>query len=388
METLEFDVEFLAQKLSENPQSPLFARLADLYLAKNQTVEALKLCEEGIKLFPQYYAGHLVLGKTHAALKEYSKANAAFQKAQELSPFNLAIKKLIESAASSPDESVRTTDEDYFTAQPSSSPESSTEKINEAGQPETPLNGSLFDALTPEELNYIQQSNAGTSEISSSTDLGYGQPTQQNFPSFDEYYSEHQPHIEKSSTIALDDYLTSKSGAEKMPVNVSENIPEQPVEESAVREEVRESSEQEFQSPVSQQQSENVTEPEAQISEEPEMVFSSPEQAQLFAELNETSDQPQDLDQLAEKLQNAERIVPGENYETKGAEPEQQESSAEYSPDMVTPTLAEIYASQGEYRAAIQAYEILMFSQPDKGAAFQKRIQELQQMQMEKDGLI
>ena len=55
---------------------------------------------------------------------------------------------------------------------------------------------------------------------------------------------------------------------------------------------------------------------------------------------------------------------------------------------MVTPTLAEIYASQGEYGAAIQAYEILMFSHPGKTAEYQQRIRELQKKQLEKEGLL
>ena len=41
MEFEEFDIEFLAQKMAENPQSPLFARLADLYIGKEQVVEAI-----------------------------------------------------------------------------------------------------------------------------------------------------------------------------------------------------------------------------------------------------------------------------------------------------------------------------------------------------------
>lgn len=47
MQLEEFDIEFLALKMSENPQSMLFARLADLYLTKEQPVEAMKLLEEG-----------------------------------------------------------------------------------------------------------------------------------------------------------------------------------------------------------------------------------------------------------------------------------------------------------------------------------------------------
>ena len=95
-----------------------------------------------------------------------------------------------------------------------------------------------------------------------------------------------------------------------------------------------------------------------------------------------------DIDSLAEKLQSAEKIVPQENYQPQNPVPKETQDDQAYETDAVTPTLAEIYASQGEYRAAIQAYEILMFSVPAKGADYQARIRQLQQMQMEKDGLI
>ena len=36
MDTTEFDIEFLTQKLSDNPQSPLFARLADLIIPNEE----------------------------------------------------------------------------------------------------------------------------------------------------------------------------------------------------------------------------------------------------------------------------------------------------------------------------------------------------------------
>lgn len=86
MELEEFDIEFLALKMAENPQSMLFARLADLYPRKGQNAEAMKLVEDGVKTFPDYYAGYLVLGKTHLAFGEYSRAQTAFQKALDLSP--------------------------------------------------------------------------------------------------------------------------------------------------------------------------------------------------------------------------------------------------------------------------------------------------------------
>ncbi len=79
------------------------------------------------------------------------------------------------------------------------------------------------------------------------------------------------------------------------------------------------------------------------------------------------------LDSLASQLENAERIVPQE------AEPSASpEETAPLDSIVITPTLAEIYASQGEYGAAIQAYEILIFSKPEERERFEKRITELQ----------
>lgn len=380
MDTVEFDIEFLALKLSENPRSPLFARLADIYLTKEQTVEALQLCQEGIQYFPKYYAGYIILGKTHLALKEYSKARTALQKALELSPFNPAVAQLIESIPNKPDEPTRTTDEDYFTppAQPS--------EANAAAQP---VNESLFDTMTDEEMNYeaspelspsltpehsmeqIEQPVFSAPQETPISDLYADQPAQPTFQPFDEYFAEHQSKIQAEPAMTLDEYLR-----ETMPSEVQQETETNilPREEASV--------------------ASLSFEPEISPVAEPEQVFSSPEQAQLFADMTseepsapDTAEPSSDIDVLAEKLQNVEHIVPQEN-DRPSEETETPETKAALESGMVTQTLAEIYASQGEYNAAIQAYEILIFSQPAKGAEYQKRIRELQQKQMEKDGFL
>ena len=83
--------------------------------------------------------------------------------------------------------------------------------------------------------------------------------------------------------------------------------------------------------------------------------------------------EPTGFDALTAQLENAGRIIP--------QEPEPGPSSEENAPldsIVITPTLAEIYASQGEYGAAIQAYEILIYSKPNERERFEKRISELQ----------
>lgn len=359
MDTSEFDIEFLALKLSENPQSPLFARLADLYLGKEQTVEALKLCEEGIPLYPNYYAGHLVEGKIHLALKEYSKARTALEKARKLSPFNQIIPALLSSIPKQPDESTRTTDENYFVT-----PEEQTPAEISAEAEVSPLTIKAQNETLPAEESVVAQP-----EFEESPPPRMPEKT---YMTFDEYNSQHSDEMSARPVMTLDEYLSS-------------SLSSQPAQEQPATEEKT------F-TPLASTEMESAAQsapPASAQTAEPEPVFASPEQAQLFAEMmGEASPPPASpsIDELATKLQNAERIVPAENYQPQHPTPISTEEQA--TPGMVTPTLAEIYASQGEYNAAIQAYEILQFSQPDKAGEYQKRIRELQQQQMEKEGLI
>jgi tetratricopeptide (TPR) repeat protein len=366
MDMSEFDIEFLTGKIAENPQSPLFARLADLYIQKEQTVEAVKLCEEGIQFHPKYYAGYIVLGKAHLVLKEYSKALETFERALTLSPFNDVLAGLIASIPNQPDESVRTTDETYFT------PQAAGEEIQEQTiEPTIEL-----EAPTPEEMGFSHvpedYATAGlqAGQLFDST----AEPGSQSFPSFDDYFASQQIQSKSEPQSTLDDYLGGNITSIESTNDVS-NV-----------------NEMNFESPMPEIEGKHESEIDEPI-QEPEPVFSSPEQEQLFAEMmgkeipEEKTPEPT-IDDLAEKLLNVERIVPQDQYQSKSPIIEEKEVEQSLESEMVTPTLAEIYAQQEEYGAAIQAYEILMFSQPGKTGEFQQRIRELQQKQMEKDGLI
>jgi tetratricopeptide (TPR) repeat protein len=471
-EMIEFDIEFLSQKLAEEPRSPLFARLADLYLQKDQTVEALSLCKDGVALFPEYYAGYIVLGRTFLALKEYSNARSALERARLLSPFNQTMAALLHSIPGTPDEPVRTTDANYFAPQKTPS----AEPIVHSDQPaETPQ-----QMMSEEELIYSQPAERPVSQTDQHQFIGERIGSAQQYPSFDEYLQQNKDRVSVPATMTLDDYL-SLSGSpepvtaavepatgidmteqhgiaeephtfvveeigepearmpepfieEQMPVS-EETVFEQPQEEQTivVEQELTESPpeyieqvpqteqiaeneqpqeeqtiviEQELTESLPEyieqvQQTEQIAENEQtesleeetpgtgttvqQNAEEPEIVFTSPEQAQLFAE-EHTPAAGTDIDDLTQRLQNVERIVPEEQYGSPS--PAQEETEEAFDSNMVTPTLAEIYASQGEYTAAIQAYEILMFTQPGKTAQYQQRVKELQKLKMEKDGTI
>jgi len=70
------------------PQVPLFARLADLYLRRGQLQQALDLCEEGCKRFPQYPAGYQILSKCYETQGRLEEARTTLDQALHLDPEN------------------------------------------------------------------------------------------------------------------------------------------------------------------------------------------------------------------------------------------------------------------------------------------------------------
>ena len=87
------DVQFLEQRLKDNPESMLFARLADHYLATNRVEKAIEMCEEGIKQHPYYATGHFVLGKGYLTKKMYEQAEKEFKRVLLFDPKFLAAHK-------------------------------------------------------------------------------------------------------------------------------------------------------------------------------------------------------------------------------------------------------------------------------------------------------
>ncbi|MFQ5863833.1 MAG: tetratricopeptide repeat protein [bacterium] len=85
--------EFLIDSLQKNPDSILFARLADSYLRKNRVDEAIQLCEKGLKRYPYYVTGHLILGKCYYAKKLYDQAEKEFKRVLLFDPKYLAAHK-------------------------------------------------------------------------------------------------------------------------------------------------------------------------------------------------------------------------------------------------------------------------------------------------------
>jgi tetratricopeptide (TPR) repeat protein len=70
----------LEKKLKENPQSLVFARLADIYLTEDRIDDAIQVCQAGLKGNPTYVTGHFVLAKAYMLQNDLEKAESALKK--------------------------------------------------------------------------------------------------------------------------------------------------------------------------------------------------------------------------------------------------------------------------------------------------------------------
>jgi tetratricopeptide (TPR) repeat protein len=70
----------LEKKLKENPQSLVFARLADIYLTEDRIDDAIQICQAGLKGNPSYVTGHFVLAKAYMLQNDMEKAESALKK--------------------------------------------------------------------------------------------------------------------------------------------------------------------------------------------------------------------------------------------------------------------------------------------------------------------
>ena len=67
--------------LETNPQSQIFAALADAYRKKGNLAKAQEICIEGLKQHPDYASAHVVLAKIHLAKGSYDSASDELERA-------------------------------------------------------------------------------------------------------------------------------------------------------------------------------------------------------------------------------------------------------------------------------------------------------------------
>ena len=85
--------EQLKSRLQQNPDSLIFARVAEGFLTRGQVEEALQICEEGIRKHPSYVTGHMILGKCYLQKKMFDLAEKEFKRVILHDPKYLAAHK-------------------------------------------------------------------------------------------------------------------------------------------------------------------------------------------------------------------------------------------------------------------------------------------------------
>ncbi len=94
-ETTPEQLAALEARLAAHPASPLFARVASIYLEQGRVEEALRLCNDGLARYPYYTTAHLVRGRILQRLDRRGEARAEFETVQRALPTNSLVAQLI-----------------------------------------------------------------------------------------------------------------------------------------------------------------------------------------------------------------------------------------------------------------------------------------------------
>ncbi len=81
-------VKTLSEQLVSDPNSLVFASLADMYREEGMAAEALAMCQAGLALHPRHVPGRLVLAKIHRDANQSLEARAVLEKVLSLEPGN------------------------------------------------------------------------------------------------------------------------------------------------------------------------------------------------------------------------------------------------------------------------------------------------------------
>ncbi|MDX9758712.1 MAG: tetratricopeptide repeat protein [Bacteroidota bacterium] len=89
------DIAALERHLAAHPASPLFARLASLYIEGDRPAQALKLCLQGLRRHPDYPTGLLMTARAQIMLRQYTDARQTLQLLLRILPSSGAARQLL-----------------------------------------------------------------------------------------------------------------------------------------------------------------------------------------------------------------------------------------------------------------------------------------------------
>lgn len=97
MDAAQQEIAALERLVGPQGTSPLFARLADLYLQAGRPQDALRVCDAGLANFPFYTTGHFVKGRTLLALEMTNEARRELEFVRDWLPTNPTVWQYLDS---------------------------------------------------------------------------------------------------------------------------------------------------------------------------------------------------------------------------------------------------------------------------------------------------
>jgi len=363
----------LEKKVGAGGKSPLFAQLASFYIQQGKAKEALRLCDEGLAVFPHYTTGHLIKGKALLALQMNAEARREFEIVGDFLPANETVAFILSNIEPGAGETLTSPGVEpvgFSPAVPEETPSPSVVEAPPTEEPavptaapettEVPQPANLFEAVgqTPQAVDDPFGFGGGAAIDSAppaAASTAEGGPN-----SFEGFPTQPEPQA------APEGFSTS---AESQAGSIFD-FPLQALESPAVA-----PGEETFEAYAARMRGELAGENTTTLEEylNASTVGQSSEEQEPKSSAGET------IEGLAEKLQSAKKITPVINLSTKATIPAS-EADTPAGTGFVTPTLAEIYAKQGWYDDAIKAYRTLCVNKPAEKERFEKRIEELEEL--------
>ncbi len=318
-------LQYLEERLKKDPGSAFFAMLAYFYLGMDKVAEALSIAQRGVIVHPNYSTGHAVLAMAMMRAGFYRDARKELLKAADLRPGSKMIEMLREEVEKQEqaDAIGRKIAEQYRKRVGTDIMKTVEETLK--SNPIKPSDEDLLipgiESLIGEDLQETQSELANPSESAESSQESE-EPAADEEQTLDLEY-------ESSSAREIIDRVT-REFADKISTNLDE--PEKLKEQTA-------------------------------------------------AKGGGGSMDGFDLDAIARELDSAAPIQPktGESAVT------EEDKGIELTQEIVTDTLAEIFERQGQVKAALEAYNILLEKKPEQADFYRKKIAELESRTNEKD---
>ncbi len=376
--SLKDEIKFLEGKLEQNPDSILFARLADAYLQADRLDEAIELCENSIKKHPFYVTGHYMLGKCYLKKKLFDQAERELKRVLLFDPRHLAAHRDYGElmAQIGWNNSCEMSYQEILAIDPLN--ENARRRLTELRQQALPNREHVPVAEKERTLKEVEEiGDTGLSSIppvfeeepaapESAAEAEFPIPpkTREYFTEIDDQFEEEQANLDLLEDIFRDDAATDlileRDAADQPPPSKKPQF-EEKFDIIEPNYGLSETSRQEF---------------DLEMDNEEFNGFDEGELRELLAEEKPTMEPPQAPEPPRRPVAPPEKF-PAPPPAPKAQTPPEVEADQRKKEKIVTPTLGEIYAAQQQYAKAIGVYELLRKKDPNN-EIYKKKIEYLQ----------